>query len=279
MDVRAGEAVAQKRRAAILRIGGLVAGFLVLVAIVNALAHGNFLEPQQPDQRPAADRGQRDPRRRPDLRDHHRRDRSVGRFDHRPVQRRHGAGREHAEPRRPRNVRRDAAGRNRGRLHGGLDQRAAGRAARPAAVHHYAGDDAGCARAGAHLAHGQPIPLANSAPFDWIGTGYVLAGIPGFPGISWQVVVMAAVAVAFAILLGRTAFGRYVLALGGNEEAARLAGIDTRRVKTLVYVISGGCAAIGGHAADGALLVGEPGRTEPARSCSASRRSSSAAPR
>jgi ribose transport system permease protein len=96
------------------------------------------------------------------------------------------------------------------------------------------------------LAHGQPIPLANPQPFAWIGTGYVLSGIPGFPGISWQVVVMAVVAVVFAVVLGRTAFGRYVLALGGNEEAARLAGIDTRTVKTLVYVISGGCAAVGG---------------------------------
>jgi ribose/xylose/arabinose/galactoside ABC-type transport system permease subunit len=57
---------------------------------------------------------------------------------------------------------------------------------------------------------------------------------------------MAVVLIVFGVLLGRTAFGRYVLALGGNEEAARLAGIDTRTVKTLVYVISGGCAAIGG---------------------------------
>ncbi|GAC1573640.1 MAG: ABC transporter permease [Candidatus Elarobacter sp.] len=96
------------------------------------------------------------------------------------------------------------------------------------------------------LAHGQPIPLADTAPFDWLGTGYVLSGIPGFPGISWQVLVMAVIAIVFAVLLGRTAYGRYVLALGGNEEAARLAGIDVRRVKTLVYVISGGCAAIAG---------------------------------
>ena len=50
---------------------------------------------------------------------------------------------------------------------------------------------------------------------------------------------MALVAVVFSIVLGRTAYGRYVLALGGNEEAARLAGINTARVKTLVYVISG----------------------------------------
>ena len=96
------------------------------------------------------------------------------------------------------------------------------------------------------LAHGQPIPLANSAPFDWLGTGYILSGIPGFPGIPWVVLVMAIVCIVFAVLLGRTAYGRYVIALGGNEEAARLAGIDTRTVKTLVYVISGGCAALGG---------------------------------
>jgi len=96
------------------------------------------------------------------------------------------------------------------------------------------------------LAHGQPIPLADSTPFDWLGTGYIFAGIPGFPGIPWVVLVMAVVAVVFAIILGRTAYGRYVLAVGGNEEAARLAGIDTRTVKTLVYVISGGCAAVGG---------------------------------
>ena len=96
------------------------------------------------------------------------------------------------------------------------------------------------------LAHGQPIPVANSVPFDWLGTGYLLNGIPGFPGIPYAVLVMAVVAITFALVLGRTAYGRYVIALGGNEEAARLAGINTGRVKTLVYVISGGCAALAG---------------------------------
>ncbi len=96
------------------------------------------------------------------------------------------------------------------------------------------------------IAHGQPIPLRDSSPFDWLGTGYMFSGLFGLPGIPFAVLVMAVVAIVFAILLGRTAFGRYVLALGGNEEAARLAGIDTGRVKTLVYMISGGCAAVAG---------------------------------
>jgi ribose/xylose/arabinose/galactoside ABC-type transport system permease subunit len=96
------------------------------------------------------------------------------------------------------------------------------------------------------LAHGQPIPLHDGGPFQWLGTGYLFPGLFGLPGIPYAVLVMAVVAIVFSILLGRTAYGRYVLALGGNEEAARLAGVDTVRVKTLVYVISGGCAAVAG---------------------------------
>jgi ribose/xylose/arabinose/galactoside ABC-type transport system permease subunit len=108
------------------------------------------------------------------------------------------------------------------------------------------------------LAHGQPIPLHASAAFDWLGTGYLLNRLPGFPGIPYAVVVMALVAVVFSIVLGRTAYGRYVLALGGNEEAARLAGIGTARVKTLVYVISGGCAAIAGVLLTARFASGAP---------------------
>ena len=86
------------------------------------------------------------------------------------------------------------------------------------------------------IAHGQPVPLASTA-FDATGTGFLLkVPIP----VLW----LAVMVVVFALLLTRTRFGRYVFAIGGNEEAARLAGIDVRLVKTMVYVISGGCAAI-----------------------------------
>jgi ribose/xylose/arabinose/galactoside ABC-type transport system permease subunit len=98
------------------------------------------------------------------------------------------------------------------------------------------------------LSHGQPVPLKSNA-FDALGTQYALHDLLaplGMPGIPWAVLVMLVVVIAFAIVLNRTRFGRYVLALGGNEEAARLAGINVRRTKTLVYVISGGCAALAG---------------------------------
>ncbi|HEY0615822.1 MAG TPA: ABC transporter permease, partial [Candidatus Elarobacter sp.] len=108
------------------------------------------------------------------------------------------------------------------------------------------------------LAHGQPIPLTQSGAVQWLGTGYLFPGIFGLPGIPYQVILMALVVVVFAIVLGRTPFGRYVLALGGNEEAARLAGIDTGRMKTLVYVISGGCAALAGLVLTSRFSSGAP---------------------
>lgn len=51
-------------------------------------------------------------------------------------------------------------------------------------------------------------------------------------------------AVAGAILLNRTAFGRHVIAVGSNEEVARYSGIPVGRVRTLTYVILGICVAI-----------------------------------
>ena len=98
------------------------------------------------------------------------------------------------------------------------------------------------------LAHGRPVAVTSTA-FDGIGTGFLFEGLLrpiGLPGIPIAVLWMVVLVVVFAIVLTRTKFGRYVFAIGGNEEAARLAGINVGRVKTLVYVISGGCAAVAG---------------------------------
>jgi ribose/xylose/arabinose/galactoside ABC-type transport system permease subunit len=98
------------------------------------------------------------------------------------------------------------------------------------------------------LAHGRPIALDSTA-FDGMGTGFLLEGLLrplGLPGIPVSVLWMAILVAGFAIVLTRTRFGRYVFAIGGNEEAARLAGINVGLVKTMVYVISGGCAAVAG---------------------------------
>jgi len=56
----------------------------------------------------------------------------------------------------------------------------------------------------------------------------------------------ACIALLGGLLLNRTRFGRYAVAIGGSEEAARLSGIPVRRVKMGVYVLSGFLAGIAG---------------------------------
>lgn len=75
--------------------------------------------------------------------------------------------------------------------------------------------------------------------FEFIGVGSVL-------GVRFQIAIMVAVVVVAAWVLRTTTFGRYVLATGGNETAARLAGVPTQRVKMAVYTMSGVLAGLAG---------------------------------
>jgi galactofuranose transport system permease protein len=75
--------------------------------------------------------------------------------------------------------------------------------------------------------------------FQYIGLGKPL-------GIPFQVIIAAVIVAAAWFTLRRTTFGRYILALGGNERAAELGGVLVNRVKFAVYGISGLCAGIAG---------------------------------
>ncbi|MCG7525437.1 ABC transporter permease [Streptomyces sp. OfavH-34-F] len=71
-------------------------------------------------------------------------------------------------------------------------------------------------------------------------------GLPGsyVLGVPPLVLIFAAVTVAGWLLLNRTTFGRRTVAIGGNAEAARLAGIDVRRQRLYLYLLSGLCCGI-----------------------------------
>lgn len=74
-----------------------------------------------------------------------------------------------------------------------------------------------------------------------------LSGIKLFGGysISWPLVIMIVLGVLSAIFLNLTIFGRYLLALGRNEQAARYSGINTKWLVIAAYVICSGFAGIG----------------------------------
>ncbi len=110
------------------------------------------------------------------------------------------------------------------------------------------------------LSHGRPIPVNDSA-FGVIGFGSFLAPLTNLlhvPSIPIPVVVMVIVIAVCSVLLTRTRYGRYLLALGGNSEAARLAGVNVGRMTTIAFMISGMCAAIVGFLYMSLFASGSP---------------------
>lgn len=73
--------------------------------------------------------------------------------------------------------------------------------------------------------------------FRWFGQGYI-------GPIPIPIIIMIIIALIGAFILTKTYFGRYIFALGGNEEAARLAGVDIKRMRVLLFAISGFASAI-----------------------------------
>jgi ribose/xylose/arabinose/galactoside ABC-type transport system permease subunit len=88
------------------------------------------------------------------------------------------------------------------------------------------------------ITEGQIITI-NSAPYKDLGVGFLLT-------LPVSIFIAAAVMLIVAAVTRRTALGMIIEAVGGNAEASRLAGIRSRRIIFLVYVISAVCAAIAG---------------------------------
>ncbi|MCL4514716.1 MAG: ABC transporter permease [Firmicutes bacterium] len=93
--------------------------------------------------------------------------------------------------------------------------------------------------------------------FNYIGRGYIFEKLIG-PWFPVPVLIMGIVMYTAHVILTRTTIGRYIYAIGGNEEASRLSGINVRRVKMFVYIFSGLMAALGGIILTSRLASGQP---------------------
>ena len=98
------------------------------------------------------------------------------------------------------------------------------------------------------------LTMARGFTMLWTG-GYPITGLPatfGFLGTGWflgvpmPVWISGTVVIVFILLTNKTPFGRYIFAIGGNEDAARLSGISVKKIKIWVYTLAGMLAAIGG---------------------------------
>lgn len=88
--------------------------------------------------------------------------------------------------------------------------------------------------------------------FRMLGQGYLFGIIP------IPVIILISVVVIVAFILNKTVFGRAVFALGGNDEAARLAGINVKKVRALLFAISGFGAGLAGVIMCSRLSSGVP---------------------
>lgn len=97
---------------------------------------------------------------------------------------------------------------------------------------------------------GALIPV-RMEEFAWIGRGRI-----GMVNIA--VIILALFAIAMMILLNRTTFGRRVIAVGGNEEAAILSGVRTKLVKIAAFGLTGFAAGLAGIIAVSRISMGQP---------------------
>ncbi|MFH1737813.1 MAG: hypothetical protein ABIH23_02310 [bacterium] len=93
--------------------------------------------------------------------------------------------------------------------------------------------------------------------FGFLGTGYLFEGIVGAI-LPVPVIILLVVYFVGHFILSHTRFGRYLYAVGGNEEATRLSGIPINAVKLAAYVITGGLSAIAGVIIAARLNCGHP---------------------
>lgn len=104
------------------------------------------------------------------------------------------------------------------------------------------------------VSNGRAVGVSNEA-FSIIGPSRFLA----VPTPVWIAAVMFAI---FGFLLAKTTYGRNTLAIGGNEEAARLAGVAVVRTKILIFIVQGIVAALAGIVLASRMTSGQPKSSE-----------------
>jgi ribose transport system permease protein len=114
------------------------------------------------------------------------------------------------------------------------------------------------------VARGVALTITNAnawpAPegFGELGNGAIFGTGPKFPGISYPVLIMIAVAIIFSFILSKTRLGRYTYAVGSNEEAARLSGIRIHQVKIINYIFCGLLSALVGIILASRMTTSQP---------------------
>ena len=96
------------------------------------------------------------------------------------------------------------------------------------------------------IARGATLVYTDGRPITGLPDAFVWLGAGDVGRVPVPVIIMTLVFLAAYVVLTQTVLGRYIYAIGGNEEAARLSGVNVTLYKTLAYVLSGVLAAVSG---------------------------------
>ncbi|MFO1477224.1 MAG: ribose ABC transporter permease [Verrucomicrobiota bacterium] len=96
------------------------------------------------------------------------------------------------------------------------------------------------------IARGLTMLWTGGFPITRLGDSFGFMGSGVWLGIPMPVWISAALVALFVFLMKRTRFGRNVYAVGGNEKAARLSGLNVNRIKLLVYTLGGLLSGVAG---------------------------------
>lgn len=108
------------------------------------------------------------------------------------------------------------------------------------------------------IARGVALVVTNAIPIYNLPESFLFLGSGFLWGVPTPIYVMISLYFILNFILRKTKFGRYTYAIGGNEEATRLSGINIKRFKLLVYVVGGICTGVAGILFTARLGSGQP---------------------
>ena len=96
------------------------------------------------------------------------------------------------------------------------------------------------------IARGMTMLWTKGFPITGLGAGFAILGTRSMLGVPTPIWIAGGLVGVFVLLTKKTRLGRYIYAVGGNEQTARLSGLNVNRIKVIVYTLAGALSAVAG---------------------------------
>ncbi|MCT4509310.1 MAG: ABC transporter permease [Tepidibacter sp.] len=108
------------------------------------------------------------------------------------------------------------------------------------------------------ILRGMAFIICDGRPVYIMNKTFINFGKNRIFGLPIPVIILILAFIVFGVLLAKTRFGRSVYVVGGNKNAARLAGLNPQKITNILYMITGGLSALGGIILAARMSSGQP---------------------